>query len=96
MKQRVTKVQYFTKEALIEANKEAVDNCYNRGLNDSFLETLDESNKYPVSAVFEHDHHARIKVVLDAMGLEAWLDISWERLRELPAVWCNAPEVYSN
>ena len=95
--QNVTKVQYFTKEDLLKANKEAKKLNFNRALNDQYLiDHLEEGTKYPVSVVFEHDHHARIKVVLNAKGTEAWLDISWDRLKALPVTWCDAPAIHAN
>lgn len=93
----VTKIQYFTKQELLDANDEAVKLCFKRALNDQYLvKHLEDGTKYPVSVVFEHDNHARVKVVLDATGTEAWLDVSWERLQALPVVWCEAPEMYAN
>jgi hypothetical protein len=97
MQQKIMKVQYFTKELLLKVNREAIKRNLNRTLDEEQLKNaLDEKLKYPVSAVFEHSDHARIKIVLDGNGGEAWLDLSWERLKKLPVVWCEAVPHYVN
>jgi hypothetical protein len=97
MQQNIMKVQYFTKELLLKVNKEAIKLNLNRTLDEEQLKTvLASKTKYPVSAVFEHSDHARVKIVMDSNGGEAWLDLSWERLEKLPVVWCEAIPHYVN
>jgi hypothetical protein len=97
MQQNIMKVQYFTKELLLKVNREAIKLNLNRTLDEEHIKgALSSNTKYPVSAVFEHSDHARVKIVLDGNGGEAWLDLSWERLEKLPVVWCEAIPHYVN
>lgn len=85
-------VPYFTKESMLQANDEAIAKGFNRCFAPSTLESaLEAGVKYPIADVYEHDTHARLKIVFNAQGDEGWLDVTWEYLQKLPSLVCEIP-----
>jgi len=91
----MTNCKYFSYDTLKATNKKSIGLNLNRTLNEKFLERLDKTKLYPVSACFVHnDDHMRIRFVHNEHGLEssgAWLDMTFEDYDFLPTF--NSEEV---
>ena len=79
-------LKYFTKEALVKANNEAIRSKRNRSLVKKFVTDLDAENRYPVIWAMTHnDREMRVRLLLNADS-DAWLDIPFKTYDRLPVV----------
>jgi len=80
------RVHYFTKEDLLNANKEAVNKQFNRQLEEEKLIQLDETFKFPVVYTILDKTIVRCGVILDDTGIIRFIDVTLERFMNLSFV----------
>ena len=87
-------IRYFTKQSLIEANKEAVRNNYEKSLSTKALEELNEESKFPiVFHIVGSDKRLVATELLLGPETTVWLDISKHRYIGLPYLEVDAPDL---
>lgn len=86
----MSEVKYFTKKALIEANREAIRTKRNRTLEPKALDKLRPDLVYPITfSMIHNDCELRVSLVVgDVDKVEksqvVWLDIPFETYNNLP------------
>ena len=79
-------VKYFTKDALQEANKEAINSKRNRSIDPKVFEWLEAGNLYPVAWNMSHnDVEMRCQVLLSGDD-QVLLDVPYKTYETLPFI----------
>lgn len=79
------KTRYLTKDLLIALNNKALRRGKNRTLYPAKLAGLDDSVLFPITeSLIHNDSEIRCRVVMNANGSTAWLDMDVEDFNSLP------------
>ena len=78
-------VPYLTKELFQQLNDDAVKRKANRAVTDELINSLSDTNKYPIVQTFLHnDIEMRCSIVFNENGNTCWLDIPLKEYHSLP------------
>ena len=79
---------YLTRKKLERLNNKAIKKNFSRALNESAVNSLESSAKYPIISTYKLSHKSdepvRCEIVLDAKPTRVFLDILKEDLNLLP------------
>ncbi len=86
-------IKYFTKQALIEANQEAIDKGFTKKLTEKHLNQLDEELRFPivfhVSSTTQENIEAELLVSPEKT---VWLELTSSRFDSLPHLAVDSSE----
>ena len=86
----MTSVKFFTYKDLVRINEMSKKLILNRTLSDEFIADLNKVYRYPITQLWDHNDHVRVRFIYNVNGDAAYLDMTWKQYDALPVFHTDA------